>query len=301
MLLQLEDLGFAEKGAGAAVRRVRRHRPGRRAAGQHPRRAAGPVLPRRRQPRRRGRAPAARRPRRGPGRRRRGRPRRRPRRARARHPAADGGPLMGLPHFDPPLDDEIAAPFWAAIDEGRTRAAALLELRSLAVVPRRGRRRLPGRRRGDGRRSPRPAPCTRRRASSGPSCPAGRPTCPTSSPSSSSTASRACASSPTSPTTPTVGIGDRVQADFVDLGYRRHLVFVPLPDPPSGRPTPGGTSSASAAAALHQLLVGGQAEVGDARQPLLEDDDQLEPGEVGTEAAVRTGAEPEVLLELSGR
>ena len=38
MLLQLEDLGFAEKGAGAAIRRVRRDRSGRRAAGQHARR-----------------------------------------------------------------------------------------------------------------------------------------------------------------------------------------------------------------------------------------------------------------------
>ena len=26
---------------------------------------------------------------------------------------------MGLPHYDPPLDDEISAPFWAAIDEER--------------------------------------------------------------------------------------------------------------------------------------------------------------------------------------
>jgi uncharacterized OB-fold protein len=24
---------------------------------------------------------------------------------------------MGLPHFDPPRDDDVAAPFWAAIDE----------------------------------------------------------------------------------------------------------------------------------------------------------------------------------------
>ena len=42
MLLQLEDLGFAEKGAGAQLRRVRRHRSGRRAAGQHARRSALP-------------------------------------------------------------------------------------------------------------------------------------------------------------------------------------------------------------------------------------------------------------------
>jgi hypothetical protein len=26
---------------------------------------------------------------------------------------------MGLPHFDPPHDDEISASFWAAIEEGR--------------------------------------------------------------------------------------------------------------------------------------------------------------------------------------
>jgi hypothetical protein len=26
---------------------------------------------------------------------------------------------MGLPHHDPPRDDEISAPFWAAIEEGR--------------------------------------------------------------------------------------------------------------------------------------------------------------------------------------
>ena len=63
MLLQLEDLGFAEKGAGAQFAASGRDRPGREPAGQHPRRPARPVVPRRWQPRRRGGAPAPRRPR----------------------------------------------------------------------------------------------------------------------------------------------------------------------------------------------------------------------------------------------
>ena len=27
--------------------------------------------------------------------------------------------MSGLPHFEPPVDDDLAAPFWAAIDDGR--------------------------------------------------------------------------------------------------------------------------------------------------------------------------------------
>ena len=93
MLLQLEDLGFAAKGEGAAPGRVGRPRPGRLPAGQHPRRPPLAVLHRGRQPRGGGGPPAARRAGRGPGAGGRGGARGRPRGTRARHPPPDRRPL----------------------------------------------------------------------------------------------------------------------------------------------------------------------------------------------------------------
>ena len=61
VLCQLEVLGFCKKGEGGAVRAGRPHRAGRRAAGQHPWRAAVPGAMSRAQPRHRADAPAARR------------------------------------------------------------------------------------------------------------------------------------------------------------------------------------------------------------------------------------------------
>ena len=133
---------------------------------------------------------------------------------------------MGLPHFEPPLDDEIAAPFWAAIDEGRI------------VLPR-------------------CSSCGRWQwypDEAGPDCPGAslrwEEVATTGTVHTATRVERAflpgghadvpyvvafveldgvdgvrLVANLAEDTTAT--IGDRVQADFVDLGDRRHLVFVP--------------------------------------------------------------------------
>ena len=133
---------------------------------------------------------------------------------------------MGLPHFEPPLDDELAAPFWAAIDEGRI------------VLPR-------------------CSDCGRWQwypDEAGPGCPGAtwrwEEVATTGTVHTATRVERAFLPGGQAdvpyvvafveldgvegvrlvanlPDDSDVTIGDRVRADFVDLGSRRHLVFVP--------------------------------------------------------------------------
>src|SRR5690349_10129742 len=69
----------------------------------------------------------------------------------------------------------------------------------------------------------------------------------------------------------------------------------------TGRPTraEAGAASSSSPAALDQLLAGGDTEVGDQAQPLLDGDPHLAPGEVHAQAPVRAVGEAHVVVALA--